>query len=64
MAELKLDKKLIALAKLSRCKLCQEEITETEADTGQFQATQTHRGGYCFVHTRCWKKEVSNENIN
>lgn len=54
------DKKLIDKAKHSRCQICQEHITESEAEAQEFQATQTHRGGYCFIHTRCWtdKKEV------
>jgi hypothetical protein len=51
------DKKLIDKAKGTRCKICQECITEAEAVNQEFQATQTHRGGYCFIHTRCWAKD-------
>jgi hypothetical protein len=51
------DKKLVEKAKGSRCQICQEHITEAEAEGQEFQATQTHRGGYCFVHNRCWKGE-------
>lgn len=51
------DKKLILKAKHSRCKICQEYITETEADSCDFQAVKTSRGGFNFVHTRCWKGE-------
>jgi hypothetical protein len=38
------DNKLIDKAKASRCKICQEYITEQEAIDQEFQATQTHRG--------------------
>lgn len=54
-------KQLIDKAKGSRCKICQEHISEAEADNQEFQATKTSRGGYCFVHSRCLgngKKEV------
>jgi hypothetical protein len=44
-ASMEYDKKLIDKAKGSRCKNCQEYITEAEADSCEFQATQTHRGG-------------------
>lgn len=52
------DKKLIEKAKGSRCRICQNEITESEADNQGFQATKTSRGGYCFVHTLCLEREV------
>lgn len=39
------DKKLIDKAKHSRCKICQEFITEQEADGQEFQAAKTNRGG-------------------
>jgi hypothetical protein len=48
---------LIAKAKHSRCRICLEYITEPEADNQEFQAAKTSRGGYNFVHTRCWMKE-------
>jgi hypothetical protein len=55
------DKKLIDKAKHSRCKICQEYISETEAEACEFQACKTSRGGFNFVHIRCLmsdKKEV------
>jgi hypothetical protein len=36
-------KQLIDKAKHSRCRICQNEITEAEADKAEFQATQTSR---------------------
>lgn len=39
------DKKLIDKAKRSRCKICQEYISEAEADACEFQACKTTRGG-------------------
>jgi hypothetical protein len=39
------DKKLIDKAKHSRCRICQDEIAESEADSCDFQATKTSRGG-------------------
>ena len=53
------DKKLIDKAKHSRCKICMEYISEKEADACEFHATQTSRRGFCFVHTKCLKKEVT-----
>ena len=55
---MEITKQLIAKAKHSRCKICQEYISEAEADNQEFQVSKTSRGGYCFVHTRCWQKEV------
>jgi len=58
------DKKLILKAKGSLCKICQDYITETEAANQEFQSTKTSRGGYIFVHSRCWvnqKKGGTNE---
>ena len=53
------DNRLINIAKSSRCKICCEHITEAEAENMEFQAAKTSRGGYSFVHNRCWKKEVN-----
>ncbi len=39
------DKKLIDKAKHSRCKICQEYISEAEAEGQEFQASKTNRGG-------------------
>ena len=39
------DKKLILKARHSRCKICQEYITESEANNLEFQACKTSRGG-------------------
>ncbi|HHV13226.1 MAG TPA: hypothetical protein GXX75_23420 [Clostridiales bacterium] len=39
------DKKLIDKAKVSRCRICWEYITEAEADACEFQACKTSRGG-------------------
>jgi hypothetical protein len=36
---------LIEKAKGSLCRICQNEITESEAEKAEFQATQTNRGG-------------------
>ncbi len=58
------DKKLIDKAKHSRCKICQEYITEQEAAAAEFQACKTNRGGYCFVHTRCWQGEYNGVSHN
>jgi hypothetical protein len=51
-------KKLIEKAKGSRCKVCQDYITESEADSCEFQASKTSRGGFNFVHTKCWTGEA------
>lgn len=42
--ELKITKQLSDKAVGKPCQICREIITESEAATGQFQATQTHRG--------------------
>ncbi len=55
------DKKLIDKAKHSRCKICQEYISEAEAEDWKFQACKTTRGGYSFVHSRCWKGEIKED---
>lgn len=39
------DKKLIDKAKGSRCKICQEYISEDEAIDWKFHACKTSRGG-------------------
>ncbi len=39
------DNKLIITAKKSRCKICGEYISESEADNMEFQACKTNRGG-------------------
>ncbi len=39
------DKKLIDKAMRSRCKICQEYISEAEAEDWRFQACKTTRGG-------------------
>ena len=39
------DNKLIDKAKGSRCRICQECITEIEAESCEFQACKTSRGG-------------------
>lgn len=55
---MKYTPQLITKAKGSLCKICYEYISESEADNQEFQVSKTNRGGgYCFVHTRCWKKE-------
>jgi hypothetical protein len=54
---MKYDKRLIEKAKGSPCKICFEIITESEADRCEFQAVQTSRKGFCFVHNKCWKSE-------
>ena len=57
------DKKLIDKAQCSRCKICQDYIEEAEAAACEFQACKTSRGGYSFVHTRCWKGEKEVDTI-
>ncbi|MGF7145312.1 hypothetical protein HNQ56_003753 [Anaerotaenia torta] len=51
------NQKLIDKAKRSRCRICMEYISEADAAACEFQACKTSRGGYSFVHTRCWKGE-------
>lgn len=50
-------KQLIDKAKGSRCKICQEYITEEEAAACEFQANKTTRGSFAFVHNKCLKGE-------
>lgn len=52
-------KQLIEKAKGKSCKICQEHISESEADACEFQAVKTSRGWYCFIHTRCLEREKS-----
>ena len=52
------SKQLIDKAKGSRCKICQEYITESEAANQEFQSTKTNRGGYNFIHSRCWVNQM------
>jgi hypothetical protein len=47
------SKKLIAKAKVSRCKVCWEYISESEADSCEFQATETSKGNFAFMHNKC-----------
>ncbi|MDF2907168.1 MAG: hypothetical protein K0R34_2489 [Herbinix sp.] len=51
------DNRLINIAISSRCKICGEYITEQEAIDKGFQAAKTSRGGYSFIHNRCWERE-------
>ena len=50
---MKYDKKLIDKAKGSRCKICQEYISEDEAVACEFQAAKTTRGNFAFIHNKC-----------
>ena len=59
--ELKITKQLCNKAVGKPCQICREVITEDEAAAGKLQATQTHRG-YCFVHSRCWERELKGGN--
>ena len=42
---MKYTPQLIRKAKVSRCRICYEYITESEADNQEFQACKTSRGG-------------------
>ena len=45
------DKKLILKARHSRCKICQEYITESEANNLEFHACKTSRGWGTALYT-------------
>lgn len=42
---MKYTQQLIRKAKVSRCRICYEYISESEADNQEFQACKTIRGG-------------------
>jgi hypothetical protein len=58
---MKYDKKLIEKAKGSRCRICQNEITESEAESQGFQATKTSRGGIALCIPVVLRRRYINE---
>jgi hypothetical protein len=58
------NKQLINKAKGSLCKICFEHITDSEADNQEFQSSKTSRGGYIFVHSRCWDRNKKEAHIH
>lgn len=56
---MKYTPQLIQKAKSSRCRICYEYISESEADRQEFHVIRTSRGGYCFIHKKCLDNEKS-----
>jgi hypothetical protein len=57
------NKKLIDKAKGSRCKICWEYITESEADSCEFQVSKTSRGNFAFIHNKCLKGDKEGKSV-
>lgn len=48
--------RLVKKAKGKHCDICNKKITETEAESGDFEYSKTKRRNEFWVHNRCWRR--------